>query len=117
MTLQDEQQRVCEQAGLPFLAAPQDSKVGIARNVREGLFPIHGMRHRPRGDATGWYLWAGDVLSEEPDFFQPLHVAHLASWRPMVLKYLGLAPGARFLLADGYEDIWFDESLLTEDVA
>jgi hypothetical protein len=27
-------------------------------------------------------------------------------------KYLGLAPGWRFLIAPGYEDVWFDEILL-----
>ena len=28
------------------------------------------------------------------------------------LPYLGLAPGWRFLIAPGYEDVWYDEKLL-----
>jgi hypothetical protein len=30
----------------------------------------------------------------------------LTSWYPMVLKYLGLAPGSRFLITPEYEDVW-----------
>jgi hypothetical protein len=29
-----------------------------------------------------------------------------------IVKYLGLAPGRRFLISQGHEDVWFDESLL-----
>jgi hypothetical protein len=40
-------------------------------------------------------------------------VAHLSSWRPEVLKFLGLPPGWRFLTdVKGYEDVWHDPSLL-----
>jgi hypothetical protein len=28
------------------------------------------------------------------------------------MKYLGLAPGWRFLVAPGYKDVWFDAKLL-----
>lgn len=74
--------------------------------------PINGLRHPPEGDTTGWYIYAGESLSDEPDFFKPLHVKHLDEWCPQVKKYLGLAPGWRFLIAGDYEDIWYDESLL-----
>ena len=47
-----------------------------------------------------------------PDFFQPLHVEHLFERYPRLLPYLALPPGWRFLLADGYEDVWQDDSLL-----
>lgn len=46
-------------------------------------------------------------------FFQPLHRAHISELCPQVVPYLGLPPGWRFLIADGYEDVWFDPSLLT----
>lgn len=46
------------------------------------------------------------------DFFQAIHVEHIESWCPEVIKYLALPPGWRFLIADGYVDVWFDESLL-----
>jgi hypothetical protein len=73
-------------------------KVGIALNVRDGLMPVNGLRHPPQADTVGWYIWAGE-LSSYPDFFKPLHVEHLPDWCPAVLRYLGLPPGWRFLIA------------------
>lgn len=61
---------------------------------------------------TGWYIWAGEEFSTDPDFFVPLHVKHLNEWCPVVLKYLSLAPGWRFLVTNDYEDVWQDKSLL-----
>jgi hypothetical protein len=49
------------------------------------------------------------------DFFVPTHAAHLTEYRPICLPYLALPPGWRFLLAPGYEDVWYDESLLITD--
>ncbi len=106
------QHEVCKRFGVRWFAAPNDMKVGIAHNVRTGLQPINGLRHPPEGDSTGWYIWAGEVLSQEDDFFVPLHVGHLREWCPAVLRYLGLPPGWRFLIAPGYEDVWEDASLL-----
>ena len=88
-------------------------KVGIAKNVRDGSWPINGLRHPVAGDTSGWYIWAGDELSQDPDFFVPLHAEHLADWAPIVVPYLALPPGWRFLLAPGHEDVWYDENLLT----
>jgi hypothetical protein len=45
-------------------------------------------------------------------FFLPLHVTHLESRCPEIIKYLGLAPGWRFLVAPDYEDVWYDKALL-----
>jgi hypothetical protein len=87
-------------------------KVGIARNVRDGLLPINGLRHPIEGETTGWYIWAGEDLSTDPDFFVPLHAAHLREWCPAAVRFLGLPPGWRFLVADSYEDVWEDSSLL-----
>jgi hypothetical protein len=106
------QKKLCEKFGVFHYPSPYDLKVGIALNVRDGITPINGLRHPPEGDTTGWYIWAGQELSEAPDFFKPLHVEHLAEWCPEVLKYLGLPPGWRFLIAGDYEDVWYDESLL-----
>lgn len=110
-----EQKHVCEKFGAEFVPAASNLKVGIAENVRGGLKPINGLRHPPEGDTTGWYIWAGTELSSDTNFFKPLHVEHLTDWAPQVIKYLGLAPGWRFLITDEYEDVWFDESLLKID--
>jgi hypothetical protein len=110
--VRDSQLRLCEEHGTPFVESPSDMKVGLSLNVRSGLMPINGLRHPIHGDATGWYIWAGSEPSAAPDFFQPVHVAHLVEWCPLALKFLGLPPGWRFLVADGYEDVWEDPSLL-----
>lgn len=104
---------ICKKYDSPFVDSPSGLKIGIALNVKEGIYPINGLRHPPQGDTTGWYIWAGEQFSDDPDFFVPLHVEHLVDWCPDVIKYLGLAPGWRFLIAPpSYEDIWQDNSLL-----
>ena len=106
------QKEVCKVHGAVFLASPHSFKVGISENVRDQLEPINGLRHPPEGDTTGWYIWAGEELSDAADFFRPLHVEHLDHWCPRIQKFLGLAPGWRFLVTGEFEDVWFDDSLL-----
>jgi len=113
MNRPSEQERLCKEYGVEFTPALPTMKVGIARNVREGLSPLNGLRHPPSADTTGWYIWAGETLSVEDDFFVPLHVSHLHEWRPEAVRFLGLPPGWRFLMAKGHEDVWFDPNLLT----
>lgn len=108
------QRQVCARWEAAFTPSPPGLKVGIAENVRSGIVPINGLRHPPANGTTGWYIWAGETLSDADDFFLPLHVEHLAEWCPAVLPYLGLPPGWRFLIADGYEDLWFDPGLLDQ---
>lgn len=112
MTISAEQLRLCEKYRARPCNAPLDSKAGVAANLRSELLPVNGLRHMPVGDTSGWYLWAGEETSSDPGFFQPLHIEHLTQTRPEVLKYLALPPGWRFLIANDYEDVWFDESLL-----
>lgn len=107
-----EQKIICNKYNAPFVATPALMKVGIALNVKKGLQPINGLRNPIEGDTSGWYIWAGEELSSEPDFFVPLHIEHLPHWCPDVIKFLGLPPGWRFLIAPNYEDVWEDKSLL-----
>lgn len=108
----DAQADVCARFGVQPMAPLSDEKVGVSRSVREGVTPINGMRHQPQQGTTGWFIWAGDELSDDPEFFVPLHAEHLAQWCPQVLPYLALPPGWRFLIAPDYEDVWSDDSLL-----
>jgi hypothetical protein len=107
-----DQLRLCARFGVTPFPTPGDQKVGIARNVREGIWPVHGLRHPPEGGTCGWYLWAGDDIPEDPDFFLPLHAHHLHEWRPEIVVYLALPPGWRFRVAPGYEDVYEDDTLL-----
>ena len=108
----DRQRAVCRDYGAECLPPLVGSKVGIAANVRENVLPINGLRHVPEEGTNGWYIWAGQELSEDPDFFLPLHVELVHDWSPAILDYLALPPGWRFLVAGDYTDVWFDPELL-----
>jgi hypothetical protein len=114
MDLLPEQEEICRRFGVVPLIVRQSDIVGVARNLREEIWPINGLRHPPQaqGDTSGWYLWAGEELSDSPDFFVPLHMSHLAEWNSLVIPYLALPPGWRFKIAPGHEDVWRDTALL-----
>lgn len=108
----EEQLDVCNRYGVVPFDAPPALKAGVASNVKSTIVPLNGLRHPPEGNTSGWYLWAGEELTSDPNAFLPVHIEHLSEWRPEVLKYLALPPGWRFLVAGDYEDVWFDASLL-----
>jgi hypothetical protein len=105
------QREICLKFGTSCLASDDWLKVGISNDFDRTMFPINGLRHPPEGDTTGWYIWSGERFSEAADFFIPLHVIHLNEQCPEIIKYLAMGPGWRFLLAPGYEDVWYDENL------
>jgi hypothetical protein len=111
--IQNSQLKVCAKYGVTPFPCNSSQKLGISLSVREGVVPIHGMRHNPTAETSGWYVWAGE-WSDSADFFKPLHVEHLKTWCPRILPMLQLAPGWRFLLAPAVEDVWFDAALLHE---
>ena len=104
------QQEVCEAYGAEFLTVHPDDKLGLSEGVRQGRYPLHGLRHLPERGTCGWYIWS-EEYSEASDFFTPIHLSHLAEDHP-VMRYLGLAPGWRFLITPDFEDVWFDPALL-----
>ena len=105
------QRLLCQEHSAEFLAVPRDSKLGFASST-DGRSPANGLRHPAIGDTNGWYIWFGQEFSTEPDFFVPLHTAHVYEAHPELIRLLGLAPGYRFLLAGTYLDVWFDPMLL-----
>ena len=42
-------------------------------------------------------------------------MSHFVEIGPEATRFLGLAPGFRFLTDGQYVDVWFDEALLVED--
>lgn len=106
------QVEICRRFGVAPLASPRGMKVGLDQVVASGTQPLNGLRHPPEGDATGWYIWAGEELSQDRDYFRPVHVEHLEAICPSVLPYLALPAGWRFILAPDYEDVWEDATLL-----
>lgn len=108
----EEQQRAfCREQEHDYTASAPSSKVGFAMQT-QGQLPINGLRHPPQGETNGWYIWCGEELSSDPDFFSPLHTRHLIERCPAALKFLGLPPGFRFLVAGDYVDVWYDPSII-----
>jgi len=110
MTLDKEQIEVCRLQSVEVSFPNSNDKLGIALSTI-GKTPINGLRHPTENGTCGWYIWCGEELSEDPDFFKPLHVKHVEDYLPNIEKYLALPVGFRFLIADNYEDIWLDESI------
>ena len=112
MTLTEQQREICRRHGAEFLYAPLSLKLGLARDLQPSEFPLHGLCHPPESGTCGWFIWTGELDTTDAEFFAPVHIGHLPEGLAFVLPYLGLAPGWRFLLAPGYEDVWFDSTLL-----
>lgn len=91
-----------------------EEKVGFAIET-QGKIPVNGLRHRRVGDTSGWYIWCGEECTSDPNFFSPLHALHLLDRCPEIIRLLGLPPGYRFLVAGDYLDIWFDETLVSDE--
>lgn len=105
------QQSVCAEYSSEFVPPDAESKVGIAL-ASLSKTPLNALRHPPKGNTCGWYIWGGEDLSQDPEFFQPLHVHHLGQHCPTIVPYLALAPGWRVLLAQGQTEVWHDAELL-----
>jgi hypothetical protein len=112
MSAQEAQLAICARFGARFVPTPPNSKVGVAQDALDGGSPINGLRYRPDGQTSGWYIWAGAEPSTSDDYFQPIHATHVDTACPAIVPYLGLPPGWRFLIADDRADAWFDASLL-----
>ena len=104
------QAQICEHFGSIFEPPNADQRLGISLATLNQL-PLNALRHPPEHGTCGWYVWGGD-LSEDPDFFQPLHVHHVVEQAPQLIPYLALAPGWRVLLAPEQTEVWYDPALL-----
>ncbi|MGW2217667.1 immunity protein Imm33 domain-containing protein [Nonomuraea sp. NPDC001684] len=112
MEIEVRQRSLCERMAVDCILVDERQKLGVSRDVMQGGWPLNGLRLAPENGTCGWYVWSGRELSEDPDFFAPMHARHLYQSRPEIIGYMGLPPGWRFLVAPGYEDIWLDSSLL-----
>ncbi len=106
------EQTICEWVGVEPQKPVAGTKLGVALGTL-GSGQINGLRHKPENGTNGWYIWCGEELPQNDDFFSPLHIEHIEKYLPEVKEYLDLPPGYRFLI-DGknYEDVWFDAELL-----
>ena len=110
MSSEEGQRAICAEFGSPFLPPEPQARIAVAIQTMHRI-PVHGLRHPPHGNMEGWYIWAGEY-SEDPNFFQVLHIEHLEERFPIVVKFLALEPGFRFLTDSTNMDVWRDPSLL-----
>ena len=105
------QRAICERAKTtPAYLLPLD-RIGIGRDFDPVGKPINGLRHPAHGNMCGWYIWSGEMLSEDSDYFSVICYEHIVANAWDWVQYLALPEGWRFLAAPGYEDIWFDQAL------
>jgi hypothetical protein len=105
-----QQVQLCKRLGVEHVPTDPHQIIGLADDSTS--VPTNGLRHPIEQNTAGWYIWSG-TFSMADSFFKPLHAYHLLTIKPELIKYLGLPAGYRFLIDDkGYEDIWFDDSLL-----
>ncbi|WP_241011464.1 hypothetical protein [Burkholderia sp. Ac-20392] len=104
--LRARQEAICARYNLPVVE-PEDM-VAVAMSTL-GNAPVYGTRITlSEGQNVSWFFHCGEY-SDADDFYQPLHATHLSAFLPLVLPYLMLPAGARFIIDDtGYEDIWMD---------
>src|SRR5690554_114468 len=62
------EQTICEWAGVEPQKPEAGTKLGIALGTL-GSGPINGVRHKPENGTNGWYIWCGEVMSQDDDFF------------------------------------------------
>lgn len=105
-----QQQQLCNRLEVEYVPTEPTQIIGLSEDTSS--IPTNGLRHPVEQNTAGWYIWSGEY-SLADDFFKPVHAYHLLTTKPELIKYLGLPAGYRFLIDDkGYEDIWFDSSLL-----
>lgn len=106
-----QQKEICTKYGATYVPANFESIAGVSKGLGISASPVHGLRHPPQGTTSGWFIWAGEYSNSDA-FFEPVHISHLIDMHPAVVKFLGLGPGWRFLIAGDHIDVWFDKSIL-----
>jgi len=80
MKLGRSQKKICRRVGVTPDPPQSRSTLGVSHNVKDDLDPLNGLRHPPEAGTSGWYLWRGENLLPDPDFFVPLHIEHIDEW-------------------------------------
>ena len=115
---QEQQRLLCRQEGCIYHPSESDSILGLAI-ATIGKLPVTGLRRMPLVDANGWHVWCGDhplayddFLRLPQNFFSHITPRELIAHCPEAVKFLGLPPGYRFLVAGDHIDIWYDGDIL-----
>jgi hypothetical protein len=97
---------ICQKYHSQYEPVQPNDMVAVALQTI-GQIPICGTRViLTSNEKISWFFHCGE-FSEDDNFYQPIHVAHLNDLLPEVVSYLALEQGFRFVI-DGkeYEDVW-----------
>jgi hypothetical protein len=86
------QRSVCRSFRADFDPPAPGATFAVARQTL-GAAPVRGLRRPPAEGASGWFIYAGEVWSEDPAFFQAISAEALAVCCGLALPFLGLPPG------------------------
>src|ERR1700722_20814793 len=70
-TLEHLQSELCSRFGVSATFPQRHLKLGVSADFFSGKLPLNGLRHPPADGTCGWFLWAGEELSDAPQFFFP----------------------------------------------
>lgn len=105
VTYWQEQHEMCNQLNTEFAPPRPDRIVVISDGVLEG-HPVEGVRYPSPEHMSGWWLTTSDYSGDIKDL-QKLHLFHVTSKRPDLVRYLALPYGFRF--SQDTRSVWFDE--------
>ena len=103
---------VCNGAGVAPMCPAGDDMLAIGADFDPKALPMNGLRHPVVENMSGWYLWTGQELCQDDDYFQIRCYEHIIEDGFPWTIYLALPPGWRFLWTPDTQDVWFDPSLL-----
>ncbi len=96
---------ICLRYGSQCCFIDEGTMVAIAASTI-GNSPVYGVRLEAAPGAIEWFLWCGEHR-DDVDFYAPYHAKHITEMLPLVVPYLALEPGFKFIVDDaGYEDVW-----------
>lgn len=108
--MEELQKEVCRKFNSKFSPLDPDTMIALAVDTI-GEQPIYASRIKPAESANpiAWFIYCGEY-SDDPDFYQAVHIKHLKELLPVVEKYLALETGFNFIIDDrGYEDVWKED--------
>jgi hypothetical protein len=102
-----DQRRLCDEAFSLWVPPQADQIAAVWPGLQDR--PVEGMRYRPEGAMSGWWIMPVGFTGNFRDMV-PEHLYHLAEARPDVVPLLGLAPG--FVFDQQSQRVWFEGDVL-----
>src|ERR1700761_526476 len=99
---------ICIKYGADLCVTPENGMIALSKTFSKSAVPINGLRHPLEGTMSGWFIWSGELSVVEYSF-EPVHATHLEQIYPTLIKYIGLAPGWRFLFDENYGDEGYED--------